>query len=141
MNDTPPRTMSAGECWQALREHEFGRLAYRLLGDVHITPINYAVDGDALLFRTAQGNKLLSAVMHEPVALEIDELGSEDAWSVVVRGRAEVLGETDAQRAEQVPLRPWVAGDKDSVVRIVAVEVTGRRFRLSKPWEHIVPTS
>lgn len=141
MNDTPPRTMSAGECWQALREHEFGRLAYSLLGEVHITPINYAVDGEALLFRTAQGNKLLGVVMHGPVALEIDELGAEEAWSVVLRGHAHVLEGDEAYRAENFPLRPWVGGEKETVVRIDPEEVTGRRFRLAKPWEHIMPTS
>lgn len=141
MNDTPPRTMSVGECWQALREHEFGRLAYHLLGEVHITPINYSVDGEALLFRTAQGNKLLSVLMHGPVALEIDELDAEEAWSVLARGHARVLEGADAGRAEQVPLRPWVGGEKEIVVRIVPEEVTGRRFRLSKPWEHMMPTS
>nr|WP_185992634.1 pyridoxamine 5'-phosphate oxidase family protein [Janibacter cremeus] len=133
--------MSAGECWQALREHEFGRLAYRLLGEVHITPINYVVDGERLLFRTAQGNKLLSVVMHGPVALEIDELGVEEAWSVVARGSARVLEGADAGRSEQLPLRPWVGGEKETVVRIDPEEVTGRRFRLSKPWEHMMPTS
>ena len=42
------------ECWEMLREEEFGRLAYRLVDEIHITPINYAVDGSALLFRTAE---------------------------------------------------------------------------------------
>lgn len=139
VNDGMPRTMSPAENWQALKEHEFARLAYRLLGDVHITPINYAVDGETLLFRTAPGNKLLSVVMHGPVALEIDELAAEEAWSVVVRGHAEVIDGDDALRAEQAPLRPWVEGEKDVVVRIVPDEITGRRFRLSKPWEHYLP--
>lgn len=139
MNDTPPSTMTVEECWQTLREHEFGRLAYHLLGEVHITPINYAVDGQALLFRTTQGNKLLSVVMHGPVALEIDELGSEEAWSVLARGHARVLEADEAEWTDTLPLRPWVAGEKEMVVQIDPEEVTGRRFRLSKPWEHIIP--
>lgn len=139
MNDVPPRTMSTDECWQALREHEFGRLAFHLLGDVHITPINYAVDGGSVLFRTAQGNKLLGVVMHGPVALEIDELTDESAWSVVVRGQAQVLEGEESYRAEHLPLRPWVGDDKETVVQILPDEVSGRRFRLSKPWEHILP--
>lgn len=139
MNDALPRPMSAQECWHKLGEHEFGRLAFRLLADVDITPINYAVDGESVLFRTAQGNKLLAVVMHGPVALEIDELTDETAWSVVVRGHASVLEGDDAYLAEQLPLRPWVGGEKDVVVRIVPDEVSGRFFRLSKPWEHMIP--
>lgn len=139
MNDTTPRTMSLEECWEALRGREFGRLAFHLLGDVHITPLNYAVDGETLLFRTAQGNKLLGVVMHGPVALEIDELTGDEAWSVVVRGSARVLEGQEAHRAEALPLRPWVGDDKEIVVEIAPEEVSGRRFRLSKPWEHILP--
>ena len=55
--------LSLEECWEMLRAEEFGRLAFRLVDEVHITPINYAVDGETLLFRTAEGNKLLSAAM------------------------------------------------------------------------------
>lgn len=138
MSEYPPRTMSHEECWQALREHEFGRLAFHLLGEVHITPLNYAVDGQTVLFRTAQGNKLLGVVMHGPVALEIDELTDDEAWSVVIRGSARVLEGEEAYRSESLPLRPWVGDDKEVVVEIAPVEVSGRRFTLSKPWEHIV---
>ena len=139
MEETTPQTMSAAECWQALREHEFARLAFHVLGEVHITPLNYAVSGESLLFRTAQGTKLLGVVMDAPVALEVDELSEDSAWSVVVRGRARVLEGDEASRPDSVPLRPWVGRDKDVVVEITPSEVSGRRFHLSRPWEHMVP--
>ena len=56
---------------------------------VHITPINYVVDKDTLLFRTAEGSKLLGVVMDEDVAFEIDGENGHIAWSVIVRGTAE----------------------------------------------------
>lgn len=139
MSDHTPVKMSVAECWQALREHEFARLAYHLLGDVHLTPVNYAVDGETLLLRTAEGNKLLSVVMQGAVALEIDELGTDEAWSVVVRGTTRLLEGQEAYRADNVPLRPWVGDDKQHVVEITPVEVSGRRFRLSRPWQHMSP--
>jgi hypothetical protein len=52
--------LTSEECWEMLRDEEFGRLAYRLVDAVHITPINYAVESGSLLFRTAEGNKLLA---------------------------------------------------------------------------------
>ena len=35
--------LTQDECWDMLRAEEFGRLAFRLVDEVHITPINYAV--------------------------------------------------------------------------------------------------
>ena len=76
-----------------LRAEEFGRLAFRLVDEVHITPVNYAVDGETLLFRTAEGSKLLGVVMGSDVAFEIDHYGEDTARSVVIRGRARLLPE------------------------------------------------
>lgn len=130
-------TLSAEECWNLLSANEFGRLAFRLVDEVHITPINYAVDHETLLFRTAEGSKLLSVVLGSEVAFEIDEYDEESARSVVVRGTPRLLGEDEAHRAENVPLRPWVGAYKYNVVEIVPENVTGRAFKLSRPWTHM----
>jgi nitroimidazol reductase NimA-like FMN-containing flavoprotein (pyridoxamine 5'-phosphate oxidase superfamily) len=129
--------LSAEQCWEMLRAHEFGRLAFRLVDDVHITPINYAVNHHTLLFRTAEGNKLLSVVMGSEVAFEIDEYDDDSARSVVVRGTPRLLEEHQAHQAENVPLRPWVGTHKYNTVQIVPKDVTGRAFPLSRPWTHI----
>ena len=127
------------ECWDLLRSNEFGRLAFHLADEVHITPINYAVDEDTLLFRTAEGSKLLGVVMNPDVAFEIDAYDDHTAWSVIVRGRAEKLDEHEEHRAENLPLRPWVEDPKYNVVEIFPTRVTGRRFRLYRPWLHLAP--
>jgi len=133
--------MTPEECWEMLRTHEFGRLAFHLAGEVHLTPINYAVDGDTLLFRTAEGSKLLAVEMNPDVAFEIDEFDDEHATSVVLRGVARHLGEAEEHRAENVPLRPWVPTLKYDVVEIRPTEISGRRFELSRPWLHMRPTA
>lgn len=132
-NDTVTR-LTQDECWQMLREEEFARLAFRIVDEVHITPINYAVDDQTLLFRTAEGNKLLAVAMDSEVALEIDRYDEESARSVVVRGSARILPEDLEHRAEHVPLRPWVGAPKYNVVEISPHTVTGRAFELSRPW-------
>ena len=132
--------LTSEQCWEMLRGNEFGRLAFRLVDEVHITPINYAVDRDSLLFRTAEGDKLLAVVMGSPVAFEIDRYDEETARSVVVRGAARLLGEDEAHRAANVPLRPWVGTLKYNVVEISPAEVSGRRFTLSRPWLHVRPS-
>jgi len=133
--------MTPEECWEMLRTHEFGRLAFHLAGEVHLTPINYAVDRDTLLFRTAEGSKLLAVEMNPDVAFEIDEFDEHHARSVVVRGVARHLGEAEEHRAENVPLRPWVDTLKYDVVEIRPTAISGRAFELSRPWLHMMPSS
>ncbi|MBE7324620.1 pyridoxamine 5'-phosphate oxidase family protein [Nocardioides sp. Y6] len=139
MTADAPRIMDEDECWEFLRSHEFGRLAFHLADEVHIAPINYAVDHRTLLFRTAEGSKLLGIVMNPDVAFEIDEYDDAKAASVIVRGTARLLPEDEAHRSENVPLRPWVADFKYNVVEITPTEMTGRRFDLTKPWTRITP--
>ncbi|GAA3613547.1 pyridoxamine 5'-phosphate oxidase family protein [Marihabitans asiaticum] len=133
----PVRKLDRDACWEFLRRHEFGRLAFHLAGEVHITPINYAVDGQTLLFRTSEGNKLLGVVMNDDVAFEIDEYSDDHATSVILRGTARVLEGQEAYRADNVPLRPWVSTEKHTVVEITPTEMSGRSFDLDKPWTHM----
>ena len=137
MDDEVMTPLSPDECWAMLREEEFARLAFRMVDEVHIAPINYAVDHDTLLFRSAGGDKLLAVAMGSEVALEIDRYGEEDARSVVVRGSARILGEDEEHRAENVPLRPWVGTPKYHVVEIRPRVITGRAFVLHRPWLHL----
>ncbi|MEI2777273.1 MAG: pyridoxamine 5'-phosphate oxidase family protein [Tetrasphaera sp.] len=135
MLDHEPMTqLTEEQCWELLEKHEFGRLAFHLVGEVHITPINYTVDSERLVFRTAEGSKLLGVVMNDDVAFEIDDIDDEQATSVVLRGTAEVLEGSDRDAVDSLPLRPWVDTSKSIVVAIKPSEITGRRFELHRPW-------
>ena len=135
-NDNPVHELHPEECWEFLRGHEFGRLGFHLADEVHIVPINYAVDDNRLLFLTAEGSKLLGVTMNSDVAFETDEIIDEHATSIIVRGRARQLVGSAAWVADRLPLRPWVDTPKYIVVEITADEVTGRRFDLHRPWLH-----
>jgi len=131
--ENPVADLTEDECWELLETEEFARLAYRLVDEVHLVPINYAVDGRSLLFRTSSGNKLLAAALHSDVALEIDWHDDLAAWSVVARGRMRRLQEDEAHRLESLPLRTWVPTPTYDVVELSPAVVTGRRFRLQRP--------
>ena len=126
-------TLPEEQAWEFLRTHELGRLAFHLVGEVHIAPVNYAVTQGRVVFRTAPGSKLLGIVMDEDVAFEVDEVGEDQATSVIARGRAALLRDSEADAAQALPLHSWVPTDKDEVVAIDVREISGRSFRLERP--------
>lgn len=140
-HDNPITQLSEEECWERLRALEIGRLAYHLADEVHIAPINYVVEEEQILFRTAEGSKLLGVVMNEDVAFEIDQVDNdkEEAWSVIARGAARILDGPDARDADNLRLRAWVDTEKFNVVAIAVDEISGRQFHLSRPWRHMIP--
>jgi len=94
-------------------------------------PINHLVDHGTVVFRTGTGTKLLAAIRAEPVAFEVDGWDPVvgEAWSVVVKGKAEVIKRmAELLASTGWPLFPWYEGPKPSFVRVVPGEVTGRRF-------------
>jgi hypothetical protein len=128
--DWPVDELSYEESWELLETQELGRLAYRLVDEVHLVPINYVTDGRSLLFRTGSGSKLLAAALESDVAFEIDWYDDRTAWSVVARGHLRKLGDDEAHRADGLPLYSWVPTPKDDVIELVPEVVTGRRFQL-----------
>ena len=126
-----PRNLTPDECWQRLEEHaaKVGRLGTGGPSP-DILPVNYAVDGRSVVFRTAAGKKLTAVDQRERVVFEVDELDPEQAqgWSVVLRGFAEhVTDPTAVARLEQLPLRTWDRGPKTNYVRIAVHLVSGRQ--------------
>ncbi len=130
MSDEGLTTMTESEAWERLRSRSIGRLAISVAGRPDIFPVNYHVVEGGVVLRTAPGSKLLGLAINERVALETDGWTIDDAWSVVLKGRALRL-ETDREidEVEPVPLHPWIPTPADRLVRITADELTGRRFR------------
>jgi len=121
--------LTADQCWQLLRSRDLGRIAASAAGTVDIFAINYAVDGETIIFRTAPGTKLLELAINDRVAFEIDDHGEAEAWSVVVKGRAErVQRQSEMDAAETLGLTPWIPTLKYRWVRIRPTDITGRRF-------------
>jgi len=131
-----PRTgmevITRNDCLMLLaqHQHEVGRLA--LVDDDMplIVPVNYAMVDDAIVFRSGVGTKLEAAVHNAKVAFEIDHVDAQNrtGWSVVVRGRAEVVTSTSQLFVlRHVGLLPFGSSDKAHWVMIRPEAVTGRR--------------
>lgn len=122
---TPP------ECWDLLGQHRVGRLAVLGGHGPEIYPVNYALDGRAVVFRTDRGTALAGLSRWSSVAFEIDHVDPVDrtGWSVLVKGDAREVTDPDGLRSlRRLPLDVWRVGDAPHWVRIVPTEVTGRRL-------------
>lgn len=125
-----------------LRTQTLGRLVVRRKEDMDIFPTNYVVDtnnpftedGTAIYFRTAEGTKLFTVNLNPDVLYEVDHVvEGESAWSVVVKGTATLVKDTDeVQHADSLDLKPWVPTLKYNYVRITPTSISGRAFTLGE---------
>ena len=136
-DDAPVTVLSEDECWSLLSSMSLGRLVTILGGRPEIFPVNFVTQRRTVLFRTAQGTKLFSAVMGGRVVFEVDDHTVAEGWSVIVKGAAHLLSaNADILDAEEAPLRPWIATLKPLYVRVIASEITGRRFKFGPQPNH-----
>jgi nitroimidazol reductase NimA-like FMN-containing flavoprotein (pyridoxamine 5'-phosphate oxidase superfamily) len=127
--DAPVTVLSEDESWSLLSTVSLGRLVTILGGQPEIFPVNFVTQRRTVLFRTAQGSKLFSAVMSRDVLFEADDHTAAEGWSVIVKGKAHLLtSNADILDAEEAPLLSWIATVKPHYVRVIATEITGRRF-------------
>ena len=126
----PVLSLTVAQCWSRLHDQKVGRLITHVGDVIDVFPVNYVVDRDRLVFRTAEGSKLLELTINDEVIFEVDDHTDTDAWSVIVRGSARRL-ETDdeVQHADSLGLDPWIPTLKHNYVSIAPHEVTGRAFR------------
>ena len=125
----PVTVLSEGESWGLLASHALGRLITSVGGEPEIFPVNFVVQDRTVLFRTAEGTKLVSAAINNNVVFEADDHNVAEGWSVIVRGIARTLRTDDEIRtAERAQLLPWTATVKPHYVRVLPSRITGRRF-------------
>lgn len=129
---TESLAMSDHDCERLLRGNVVGRVALSTPDGPHLVPVNYAVVDDALVVRTSPYSVLGTYGRDAILAFEVDHVDhvNQHGWSVVVRGRAEVVTEAedlDHIRAVWSP-RPWASGARTLVLRIPLTELTGRRL-------------
>ncbi|WP_156685561.1 pyridoxamine 5'-phosphate oxidase family protein [Mycobacterium sp. Marseille-P9652] len=126
--------LPVSECWDLLGSMTLGRLVTSVDGQPEIFPVNYAIQRRTILFRTAEGTKLVSTAINHRVLFEVDDHTAAEGWSVIVKGTARSLRTyEEIEEAERAQVLPWVSSEKSHYVRIVPETVTGRRFRFGAP--------
>lgn len=131
------RELSHAECESLLRAGVAGRVALATPTGPHIVPVNYSVVDDAIIVRTSPYSMLGTHGRDTTLAFEVDQFDYEDqrGWSVVARGRAEVVHDPDeiAHIRRVWAPQPWANGIRSLHVRLRWNELTGRR--LGRGWD------
>ena len=119
------------ECIALLARQPIGRVAIVTMdGRPLVFPVNFALDGDAIVFRSDAGTKLYGARRGQ-IAFECDGIDStyHTGWSVLATGIAEeVDNAAELARLARLPLGPWCPGPKSTWLRIRPLMLTGRRI-------------
>jgi uncharacterized protein len=126
----PVTVLSASESWNLLTAVAIGRLVTSVDGEPEIFPVNFVVQDRTVLFRTAEGTKLVSSAINNRVLFQADDHGVSEGWSVIIKGTARTLRTNEEiEKAESAQLLPWTATSKQHYVRVLPLSITGRRFQ------------
>ena len=124
------RELTYAECRALLVRQQTGRVAVSTPDGPHIIPLNYSVVDECIIFRTTPFSVLATYARNAKLAFEVDHFREPQqlGWSVVVRGRADVVTDpAEIAHIRQVwPPFPWADGPRNLHFRLPWQEVTGR---------------
>src|SRR5215475_3940251 len=86
------RTLSPAECYGLLEAGGIGRVGFAAADGIMMLPVNFAVTGKAIIFRTAP-DTLLAVYANGRVSFEVDHLDEalREGWSVLLHGHAHTV--------------------------------------------------
>ena len=116
-------------CLALVGTMSIGRVAVAADGGAPlVVPVNYVLDGEVVVFRTAPGTKVLE-FLGAPMSFQVDlfDPSHRSGWSVLIRGRA---AEAADREVRHLTIEPWAPGDRSQWIRVLPNEITGRRIQL-----------
>ena len=128
---TAIENLPADECLLLLASQRIGRLAVAADDGVRIFPVNYVLDGDAIVIRSEVQSLIRFAPLHR-VEFEVDHIDAEDGtgWAVVTDGTAQLLTgalDTVSEHTRDLTLPDWSHSRKPEWLRILLTRVVGVR--------------
>lgn len=119
------------ECLRLLAGSVVGRVVFTENALPAAQPVNYLLDGEEVVFRTANGSKLAAAARHAVVGFQVDDIDVEGrgGWSVLGVGQAyEICDPGRLARLRAIMPPSWVRGADLHTISIPVQVLTGRRL-------------
>jgi nitroimidazol reductase NimA-like FMN-containing flavoprotein (pyridoxamine 5'-phosphate oxidase superfamily) len=135
MADRVIEELDEDQCLNLISGGGIGRIAYTSRFGPAVLPVNYALQGAAVVFRTAANGPLDEDLRtgitdaDYKVAFEIDsiDLATQQGWSVLIQGPAHHVTSAEEDAVREAGVEPWVPGPRELFVQIVPSRITGRR--------------
>lgn len=124
--------LDRAECMRLLGAAVVGRIVFTERALPAIRPVNFTLDHNEIIFRTAAGSAL-AATRNSVVAFEIDEIDilTHTGWSVVVLGQAYEIVDIDRLvRIACADHAPWPSRRTTHTIAIPIDHISGRRLML-----------
>jgi nitroimidazol reductase NimA-like FMN-containing flavoprotein (pyridoxamine 5'-phosphate oxidase superfamily) len=119
------------DCRRLLEPGGVGRIAFSTAAGPVVLPVNFVFLGGTIVLRTAAGT-VVGAHGDDTVAFEVDHIDEAlgQGWSVLVRGQAHRVLQPGELRhvRETAAVVPWADGTRETYVRIVPSQISGRRI-------------
>ncbi|KQR65788.1 pyridoxamine 5'-phosphate oxidase family protein [Frigoribacterium sp. Leaf172] len=125
-NDGVEQLLSWDECWGHIRRSRKGRIAWGYGPSIDVTPTSYLADGQTIYIPTDVSTRTVMTGTSPWVAFEIDGLGEDARWSVLVKGHThQVVSQADDDVIDSLRSHPVRRGPLVRFVRLDPTEVTG----------------
>ncbi|MGW4472690.1 pyridoxamine 5'-phosphate oxidase family protein [Nonomuraea sp. NPDC004354] len=130
------QVLSRRECLNLLASVPIGRIVFTDRALPAVQPVNFLLDGEHVVIRTATGSKLAAATRQAVVAFEADEfdVSERTGWSVTAVGHARAVSDPEErERLAALPLEPWALGERDHFIVVRVEHISGRRITAGRP--------
>jgi nitroimidazol reductase NimA-like FMN-containing flavoprotein (pyridoxamine 5'-phosphate oxidase superfamily) len=127
--------LTPAQCRGYLGTGGVGRMVFAGPRGPEAIPVNYSMlDGD-IVVRTGRHTILAGHAVQTPVSFEVDHFDEarSEGWSVLARGLAQtVTALPELETVRSLGIEPWAGGEKDTYLRIIVADLTGRRIRAGR---------
>jgi nitroimidazol reductase NimA-like FMN-containing flavoprotein (pyridoxamine 5'-phosphate oxidase superfamily) len=122
------QSLDRAECLELLAGKTIGRVVFTNAAMPAVAPVNYLLDGEEVIFRTANGSPLGVATRRAVVAFEVDDIdsGTRTGWSILAVGNAYEIA--DPGRLAELAARRPMSRRPGHTISIPLQMLSGRRL-------------